>query len=202
MKSKEIQTTISVLIAELGWSGFLPLLKTVIRKNLIFSNTSWSSNMGPEAQFVKRISIAPALYLELARKIGRDKAFNTVAELLIYIGCNDQWNHLNAIDSAKTNGMERLMAFNVLMDRKGAPRFNTREYIKLGENICHFQITRCVFDDFFTEAGTPELTKVFCEVDRRFFPEAFPDFSFHRGESWENTIAYGKDYCEFIFEMK
>jgi len=106
------------------------------------------------------------------------------------------------MDVDEDAGMERLMAFNNLMDQKGAPRFNKREYVKQDENICHFLITRCVFNDFFAETGTSELTKLFCEVDHRFFPEAFPDFRFHRGDSWENTIAYGKDHCEFVFEKK
>jgi hypothetical protein len=94
------------------------------------------------------------------------------------------------------------MAFNNLMDKKGAPQFNKREYVKQNNNICHFIITRCVFYDFFTEAGTPELTRLFCEVDREFFPGAFPDFRFYRDGSWENTIAYGKNQCEFVFERK
>lgn len=123
-------------------------------------------------------------------------------DLLVSIGCNEQWEHLKSVDVPEGAGMARLMGFNERMDRKGTPRFNKREYVKQDERICHFLITRCLFHDFFTEAGTPELTKVFCEVDRRFFPEAFPGFRFHRGDSWENTIAYGKDHCEFIFEKR
>lgn len=95
-----------------------------------------------------------------------------------------------------------MMAFHDLMDEKGAPRFNTRIYKDKTESCCHFVITRCVLKDFFAEVGAPELTKFFCEVDRRFFTEAFPDFNFHRGDSWENTIAYGKPECEFIFDKK
>jgi hypothetical protein len=98
--------------------------------------------------------------------------------------------------------MEQLMAFNDLMDRKGAPRFNKREYVKQDDDTCYFVIKRCVFKDFFTEAGTPDLAKIFCEVDREFFPKAFSDLKFHRGSSWENTIAYGREHCEFMFERK
>jgi len=65
--------------------------------------------------------------------------------------------------------------------------------------FCYYEM---YFQRFFTEVGTPELTKLFCDVDREFFPKAFPDFKFHRGSSWENTIAYGMDHCEFIFEKK
>jgi hypothetical protein len=94
------------------------------------------------------------------------------------------------------------MKFHNLMDREGAPQFNTRNYVKRNDMTCHFKITRCVFNDFFTDVQFPELTKLFCEVDKEFFPHAFPEFSFHRDGSWENTIAYGKDHCEFIFERK
>ncbi len=34
------------------------------------------------------------------------------------------------------------------------------------------------------------------------FTEAFPDLEFTRGDSWENTIAFGKDHCEYILEVK
>ena len=202
MKLEGIQTIKSVLNARIGRSWPVVLLKAMVRKNVVFSKTRWSKTRGPESEFIKRMSLAPALYIELGKRIGRDMAFEVMEELLISIGCNEQWDYLNSMDVAEGAGMERLMVFNKLMDQKGAPRFNKREYVKQDENICHFLITRCVFNDFFTEAGTPELAKLFCEVDRRFFPEAFPDFRFHRGNSWENTIAYGKDHCEFVFEKR
>jgi hypothetical protein len=50
--------------------------------------------------------------------------------------------------------------------------------------------------------GNGIIKKLSCEVDRRFFPEAFPGLIFHRGNSWEKTIVYGKDHCEFVFEKK
>jgi hypothetical protein len=200
MRLKEIQMIVSVLSEYVGWSCPIPFFKALARKNTFFGKTHWSNVEGPETEFVKRISIAPALYIELGKSIGRDRSFEVMEELLVSIGCNEQWDHLNSMDASKGAGMERLMAFNNLMDQKGAPRFNTRIYVKQDEKVCHYLITRCVFDDFFAEVGTPELTKSFCEVDHRFFPEAFPDFRFHRGASRENTIAYGKDRCEFVFE--
>jgi len=202
MKLKEIQIIRSILSASIGWSWPVVLLKAMARKNAVFSRTRWSSTRGAESEFVKRISVAPALYVELGKRIGKDKAFEVMEELLVSIGCSEQWDHLNSMDVAEGAGMKRLMAFNRLMDQKGAPRFNKREHVKQDEDLCHFLITRCVFNDFFAEAGTPELTQLFCEVDRRFFPEAFPDLRFHRGDSWENTIACGKDHCEFVFEKK
>jgi hypothetical protein len=109
---------------------------------------------------------------------------------------------LASMETPEQGGMARLMAFHDLMDDRGAPRFNTRIYKEKTASRCHFVITRCVFMDFFAAVNAPELTRFFCEVDRRFFPDAFPDIGFHRGDTWENTIAYGKPECEFVFEKK
>ncbi len=202
MKNNEIQTIRSVLSANIGWSWPVVLVKALTGKNAVFKRTRWSENSGAESEFVKRLTIAPALYHEIGRKIGKDNAYKVMEELLVTFGCKEQWDHLNSLNLAEKTGMGRLMAFNDLMDQVGAPRFNQREYVKQDDNTCHFVITRCVFNDFYAEAGTPELAKLFCEVDHRFFPEAFPDFNFHRGGSKENTIAFGKDHCEFVFEKR
>jgi hypothetical protein len=202
MKIKEAKIIKSVLSKEIGWSWPLFLVKSLIRGNAIFRETRWAKVKGAESEFVKRFSLACAVYVGLGREIGEEKAFEVVKRILVPIGVNEQWNHLNSLRLFKETGMARLMAFHNLMDRKGAPQFNRREYVRQNTNNCHFIITRCVFYDFFAEVGTPELTKLFCEVDREFFPGAFPDFRFDRGNSWENTIAYDKDHCDFIFTKK
>jgi hypothetical protein len=56
--------------------------------------------------------------------------------------------------------------------------------------------------DFMQEAGTPELTRIFCASDHEFSPKAFPEFEFSRGDSPENTLAYGKTRCEYLFKKK
>jgi hypothetical protein len=151
---------------------------------------------------VKRFSFVAALFLELQKKLGEAKVFEIMKSILVPLGSNEQWGHLQSLVRTAEKPMEWLMDFYDLMDQKGVPRFNTREYIQQNDAICHFVITRCVFHDFFIEAGTPSLSKLFCEVDREFFPKAVPELNFHRGGSWENTIAIGKDHCEFIFEVK
>jgi len=201
MKLEERKIVQSVLHREIGLSWIPLSVKCSIKKKIIFSKTHWTSDKGPEVEFVKRLSFASALYLELQEKLHKDKAFEIMKDMLVPIGCNEQWAYLHTLAN-KGNPMENLMAFNDLMDKIGTPRFNRREYVKRSDSICHFVITRCVFHDFFSEAGTPELTKLFCEIDRAFFPGAFSALEFHRGNSWENTIAYGKDHCEFVFQRK
>lgn len=192
----------SVLRQEIGRTWPLFLLSCLLKRKGLFSNTRWAKNPGAEAAFAKRLALIASVYRALIEKSGREKAFSIIKEIVVPVGCSEQWTHFHSLGLSQEQGMGRLMKFHNLMDRKGAPQFNTRDYIKRNNTTCHFIITRCVFNDFFTEVGFPELTKLFCEVDTEFFPNAFPEFSFHRDGSWENTIAYGKVQCEFIFEKK
>lgn len=200
MQIEEIKIIKSVLSKKVGWLWPIFLVKCLFRGKSIFSRSRWSKSEGPESEFVKRFSFASAGYLELKVKVGQEKAFEIMKNILIPVGCNEQWKHFQSLEVFGTKPMEQLMKFNRLMDRKGAPQFNERKYIRQDDTVCHFITTRCIFYDFFSEVGTPKLTKLFCDVDREFFPQAFPDLTFHRGSSWENTIAYGMDRCEFIFE--
>lgn len=202
MRIQEIATMESVLSRKVGWLWPIFLIKCLFRNKSMFSKSRWSKSEGAESEFVRRFSLASAVYLELQAKFGKEEAFETMKNILIPIGCNEQWKHFQSLEVFGKKPMEQLMEFNDLMDREGAPQFNERKYTRQDRNTCHFAITRCVFKDFFTEMGTPELAKLFCEVDREFFPKAFPDLVFHRGSSWKNTIAYGMDHCEFIFEKK
>lgn len=152
----------------------------MLRNSFYSKKTSWANKRDDETIFVKRLTLASILYLELKKKFGEEKAFEIIREIIIPIGCNEQWKHLNSLNLKDKTPMEKLMMFNDLMDKKGAPRFNKREYIEKSKDTCHFIIKRCIFHDFFTEVGTPELTKIFCEVDKEFFPKAFPEFKFHR----------------------
>jgi hypothetical protein len=203
MISKEQITIIkSVLQREVGRTWPLFLIFCLLKKKSLFSSTRWAKNAGAEAGFVKRLSLIASVYRAFVEKSGRKKAFNIIEKIVVPVGCSEQWAHFHSLGLSQEQGMGRLMKFHNLMDRKGAPQFNTRAYIKRNDTTCHFIITRCVFNDFFTEVQCPELTTLFCEVDKEFFPHAFPEFSFHRDGTWENTIAYGKDQCEFIFERK
>ena len=201
MKIRELKTVRNVLSDVIGWTWPFLAVKGLSRRSAIFASTQWAGEKSRESDFVKRFSLTSAIYLELLDRMGTQEAFDTMRRIVVPIGCNEQWTHMRSLGNRAETPMGRLMAFHNLMDKKGAPQFNTREYVERSENVCHFAIIRCVFHDFFTQAGMPELTKLCCEVDREFFSAAFPDLNFHRGDSWDNTIAYGREFCTFIFEQ-
>lgn len=194
----------TVLREELGIQWPIILFKAIGMQKALFRETHWANRGGAEASFVRRLALPAAVYAQIRglRGINEEQALTTVGKLILNVGCREQWSHLKSLPTVEPGGMARLMAFHDLMDEKGAPRFNTRIYLEKSENRCDFLITRCVFMDFFREVNAPKLTRFFCEVDRSFFPEAFPDFIFHRGDSWQNTIAFGESQCKFVFERR
>jgi hypothetical protein len=199
-KSKSIIVK-TVLKKEIGWSWFIFMIGCLFSSRSLFHNTKWGKEHSPEANFIKPYSLVAMLYLKLKKKLGKDKAFKIMREIIVPVGCNQQNELLNSIEIRDNSSLNRLMSFNNLMDKKGATQFNIRRYVQQNDNICHFKINRCVYKDFFDSAGTPELTGYFCEVDKEFFPAAFPKLKVHRGSSWMNTLAYGRTECDFIFEI-
>ena len=194
----------STLNGAVGWRWPAVMLRSVMDRSAVMKKTRWGTDAVPdaEARYAKQFSLAAATYLNLTGKIGEERALETMRALLVPIGCAAVRKRFHALDLSALHGMDRLMAFNARMEESDEARFNDRQYITKTENTCHYVIRRCVVSDFFSEAGTPELTKIICDVDRVFYADAFPDFTFDRGGSWENTIACGKARCEFVLRKK
>ena len=192
---------VSVLRKKVGWHWPIIVFKALRKKNGILKKTRWKDGKTLEEKFVQRLSIACAVYEQLQDGFPKEDAFNAMREIIVPIGTQEQISHYSTITESFENPLDRLRAFHSHMDKEGNLRFNKREYVENNNHICHFHVTRCVFHDFFTEVGMPELTRLFCEVDDEFFSTAYPDIKFHRGQDENNTIAYGKQRCNFIFEL-
>jgi hypothetical protein len=202
MKTNDIKVIRSALKESLGLSWPLFLAKCGIYSNTVFKNTHWASTPGEESKFVKRMAIAPAIYLKLSERLGKEKAYEVMEQMFVAVSVEDLQSFLDTSGSYGKTAMERLLAFNEAYDTKGATRFMEKDVLRQDENTCHFIVKRCVVWDFMQEAGVPELTKPFCESDHVFFSKAFPEFEFSRGASRENTLAYGRSQCECLFEKK
>lgn len=200
MRAKEGMIAYRILSKEFGWAWPALLLNSLRRKNELLRNTKWSKV--EESEFVKRLPLVSALYLELGSISDAEKAINTMRSIIVPIGLNEVMEGFRTIKNNYATPMEYLVSYLDYVDEKGAGRFCDREYPTKNDRVCHRVVTKCPFQGFFSELGTPELTQLFCEVDRVFYEKAFPELVFHRGDSWGNTIAYGKDHCDFIFELK
>ena len=202
MRAGEIKTIIGVLKKNMGFSWLPLLIKCQIEKGQIFRQTHWAMETGVESVFAKRLAISTAIYLKLLKKFDSDRAFGIIREILVPIGTKEQLDNLDKWGVSGKNGMEKLQAFYSAMGKGGVGQFVKRTITENNDRVLRFEVRNCFFNRFYQETGTPELTKLFCEVDIEFFTRAFPEFRFHRGDSLENTVAYGKEHCNFIFEKK
>ena len=100
---------ISILNKYIGWSCPLFLFKSYVKKQFLFKKTSWSNKRDDETIFVKHLTLASTLYLELKKKFGGEKAFKITREIIISIGCNEQWKHFNSLNLKDKTPMEKLM---------------------------------------------------------------------------------------------
>jgi hypothetical protein len=202
MKTSELKHIRSAVKGSLGPSWPVFLASSGLHSNTVFKNTHWASTHGEEAKFVKRMAIAPAVYLKLSKRLGKEKAYEVMEQILVPISVDDTQSFVDKGGSSGKTAMERLLAWNEAYDTEGATRFMEKEVLQQDDSTLHFVFKRCVVWDFMQEAGTPELTRLFCESDHVFFPKAFPEFEFTRGDSRENTLAYGNSQCEYLFKKK
>ena len=202
MKISEIRTITSVLSREVGLRWPLILVKSLTRRREVLNSTRWAKEESTESEFARRLSISAAIYLNLLERTEKEKAFEIMRKILVPIGCDEQMDNLDALNVSNRPSMERLLAFYDFMGAGGVGQFVERKLIQKDEDRLHYEVRNCFFHRFYQEVGVPELAKLFCKVDEQFFPRAFPDFKFHRGGSSQNTVAYGRDRCVFIFDRR
>jgi hypothetical protein len=202
IKISEIKHIRSAVKDELGLSWPLFLAKSGIYSSSVFKKTHWASTRDEESKFAKRLAFAPAIYLKLVERFGKEKAYQIAEQTLMPTSVDDLAAFLDTDSSADKTAMERLLAFWKAYDEKGANRFMEKEVLQQDDSTYQYVIKRCVVCDFMQEVGTPELTRIFCGSDFEFLPKAFPEFEFTRGDSPENTLGFGKDRCEFVFKKK
>jgi len=65
------------------------------------------------------------------------------------------------------------MAFYDAMGQDGIGQFVQRVFTEKNDKVVRFEVRNCFFNRFYQETGTPELTKLFCEVDIEFFQKLF-----------------------------
>ncbi len=198
------QLLVSAIRKEIGWTWPFFLLGCLLKANTIFRQTHWSTlpSSDSEARHVKGLALFPAIYLKLVARFGCQTALEKYQRITADFGLALEKQAFTSYGISNLIGIERFIAFRKRMEQTAADRFNVREYLEVDGTTCHYILKRCVAHDFFLEAGTPELTRFFCRGDELFFSTAFPDLAFTRGDSWENTMAYGKDHCEYILKVK
>ena len=87
-------------------------------------------------------------------------------------------------------------------NRTGLVRWNKMQVVERSARRFEIKITRCMFHEFATAVGAPELTPVVCQIDNAMFNSYLPDeMTFDRG-LLGGRIADGKRECNFVWELR
>lgn len=179
----------------LGINRYPFLFRAFFRAHSLFKHSSWYKGKKDERPYARQLALLSAVYLGLYEILGKRAANELMGQIIFEIG----FKELEKSVYQNPDPMKQLELFHTSVSENGFTKFNNVETIEKTPKKLHFKIHRCFFSDFFSETGTPELTKYFCEIDGTFAAMKLPRLKFHRNGE-ENTIAHGKKSCTFVFE--
>jgi len=149
-------------------------------------------------EFVRTAALQTWLYIRLKKKTGKEKAYEIVRALIIPIGLSVQQSNFRTVEAPRT--FENLLRYQQRTNREGPTRWNELEVIEQSGERYEFRVKNCLFHDFFTRMGVPELTALMCAVDNAIFNTYLPEeITFHR-HGVGNRIADGALECRFVCE--
>jgi hypothetical protein len=150
------------------------------------------------ADLVELATLPLWVYLNLAKRIGKDKAFE-IMRVVILTGGVAQWN-LTYESIEKPRTFENLCDQELEVNKIGFTRWNTLEVVERTNQRFAIKITRCLYHELTTSVGAPELTPIVCQIDNAGFNSYLPDeIIFQRGGPG-HRIADGSKECTFIWE--
>lgn len=150
------------------------------------------------AEFLK-VSVFPALfYIRLKEKLGQDKAYEIMRVLILCLSSSTMQGFLRTVEAPRT--FENLISYQQFTNKFGPTRWNKMEVLEQSEHRYEYRVHNCMFHDFNTHFGIPEMTKLMCGVDNSVFNTYLPEkLTFHRN-GIGNRIADGSPTCHFVIE--
>ena len=137
----------------------------------------------------------PALYLVLHEKgLSKEEAYDVVYEFLHTVVC---------VKSKKQyQTMEKIPCFFTIFKKVFIKKTTTSDLwtssLKCsGKDSFEVDITRCLWHDACSEAGCPEICKLFCGNDDENFGELRKIKFIRKG-----TLGRGDKMCDFMFEKR
>jgi len=152
------------------------------------------------AAFVRLVGFQAWLYIRLKEKLGPEKGLEVMRAVILTGGAAIQQSGFRTVEAGRT--WENLIHFQQRNNREGATRWNEMEVITQNEAAYEIRVTRCLFLEFFSELGIPELTKSICALDNLIFSSYLPEeVTFHRG-GLRQRMSDGGAECRFVMEHR
>ena len=184
------------------------ILKGYLKSPMLFMfNTiltlPWFKRTLPEdlpREFVKTAALQGWMYLRLKRRLGWEKAYEIMRAVILPAALAVQHANFRSVEVGRT--FENLIKYQQRTNREGPTRWNRMEIEEQSENRYAFRVKNCLFHQFFSHIGAPELTRFMCATDNAIFASYLPEeVVFHR-KGLRNTIAEGASECLFVIENR
>ena len=185
----------------LPWVFFI--IKTFLKTNSLFKKTTWAKKKKKEAKYAKSVMILAAMYLNLKRKLKKEKALEVMREIVMKLSYTLDYSIARKnLFFEIPDPFERWLRYRSGLITDGFGLYNDIEDVYISGERMHYIVRRCIFHDVFTETNTPELTSLICDYDQTFHSSVFKEFYFDRNGSWKNTIGHGADVCHYVWKQR
>jgi len=148
--------------------------------------------------FIETAALQAWMYMRLKKRMGQEKAYEVMRAVVVPLGLAVQQGHFRAVEAPRT--FENLIAYQQRTNREGPTRWNKMEILEQSNDRYELRVHYCMFHDFYTQLGVPELTALMCTVDNAIFNSYLPEeITFHRN-GLGNRIVDGAPACHFVIE--
>lgn len=152
------------------------------------------------AELIDLAALPAWVYLNLKKKIGQRRAFEIMRVALLTGGTASQNLQFDTVH--KERNFLNFSELEIENNRTGLVRWNKMEVVERSARRFELKVTLCMFHEFATSAGIPEMTPVVCQIDNAMFNSYLPDeMMFDRG-LLGGRIADGKRECNFVWEWR
>ena len=134
------------------------------------------------------------LYHRLQIRFEKENAYEITRAAILCSALAVMQANFRTVEAARN--YENLIKYQKQAKEEGITKLNEMKIVKQTELCYEFYVTKCVFFEFFTYMGTPELTKIMCAADNAIFNTYLPNeivFDRALGE----TMPEGAMQCHF-----
>jgi len=148
--------------------------------------------------FLNSSGLIAWLYIRLKEKVRKEEAYEIIRTAVLCSGLAVQQSNFRNVEDKRT--FENLIKNQKNAKENGSTKLNEMKIIEESDNRYIFKVTKCMFYDFFSSQGVPELTKIMCSIDNAIFSSYLPErIIFHRN-GVGNRISDGSKECLFFVE--
>lgn len=191
--------TTPLLVHMLGAEMRFPRIFLLMRK-LTLNRFKKTIDARFPRELVDLAALPAWVYLHLKKKIGQAKAFEIMRIALLTGGTAAQNLQFETVHKGRS--FPTFIDQEIANNRSGLVRWNAVEVVERTQRRFELKVTRCMFHEFATYLGIPEMTPIVCQIDNAMFNSYLPDeMTFDRGPVG-GRIADGRRECNFVWELR